>query len=593
VQGVVQLIDDRNKKGTIHFSNVVRVLAENGYTCAKSKVKSIDSSHWSKIVKKKIHVPENEKTQPQESQHQRNRKDKIQTIIDFWNSDEISRISSGKTCVIKKKTHISPQKTMPVRYRLYTIEKSYEIFKEKYGKDFCCQGTFFNCKPKWIKRSRSKVDCCPICKQKHKFEKKMAEKPEVQWTKEEKEIKEEFEFHETIWRQRQQDYDAEVASLVEGKCMLVMDFKANISLGKGPEQDADVFFKAPQRTVFGIVGFFKKENETHKITFNVVSPILNHDSTMVRDILQKVLKHKTFQQFNVHTVSFWMDNAPNHFRTREMYATMLEINDFLNQDSNRPTGQRLRVNVEFNYFAEYHGKSVCDQFFGVLAKIYEQSTCSSNAPDIRTTEQFIRMFNDAIHERGGYVIDDEIDFVKLVRTTDDHKINVHTLEFIPNYVTKDEIATHASERKSIISKQATINKLDVNCIVQWTLEPNQQQFPNKFYPKHLPKSSMAWGNFYSFKVASIQDINRFTEQEKTEQQFIHQHSNTQRRKQSKIEYGSNVFLASLNATSAPIRVSVELNSLRVNRQLKIGGDMIERSFRFQSLHKKSTYHKTH
>ena len=39
---------------------------------------------------------------------------------------------------------------------------------------------------------------------------------------------------------------------------MVMDFKSNINLGKGPEEDSHVFFPAPQRTVFGAVVFFKK-----------------------------------------------------------------------------------------------------------------------------------------------------------------------------------------------------------------------------------------------------------------------------------------------------------------------------------------------
>ena len=455
IKNLCSLIDKRPKGDKIHFADIIRGMHAAGVTRGeisrkkhlKNSLETISTQQWSKIIHNRNYTNTNE---PQVSSRKFS-KEKIDTIVNFWNSDAISRISSGKTCVIKRKSHANPVSgTVPVRYRLYTIEKSYEIFQERYGKDYCSKGAFFDYKPKWIKKSKCKVDCCPICKKLHEFNKHMANKPKEQWTNEEKEIQNEFDFHVNLWKQLQQEHNNEVNSLVEGKCVLVMDFKANISLGKGPEQSADVFFNAPQRTVFGVVGYFKKDNVLYKIVFNVISSVLNHDATMVRDILQQVLQHQIFVQFNIHTVSFWMDNAPNHFRTLELYDLMLSVNDMM-QHSNA----LKHVDVEFHFFAEYHGKSVCDQFFGLLARIYEQHTSSPDSSDICTTEDFIWMFNYSIRESGGYVIDDQVDFSKLQKI-DDKKINVHTFELVPTYVTKDEIENAFAKNNPVLLNELAI-----------------------------------------------------------------------------------------------------------------------------------------
>jgi hypothetical protein len=582
--GIAALINNREAEKEIHWSKLVQVLSDAGIKHVDAKV-NIDSSHWSKIVNKKIHVAPSKK-----GLNKKLEEEKKKTIVDFWHLDTITRISSGKLCVVRRKTRRHAQVTVPVRYRLYSISKSFDLFKEKYGPDYCSEGSFFTYKPKWIKKSKAKVDCCPICKRKDKFEKLLSKKPQAEWTDEEKEIKQEFEFHDCLWKQRQLDYDNELATLPEGKCLLVMDFKANITLGKGPEQDADVFFKAPQRTVFGVVGFFKKNDITHKLVFNAVSPILNHDSIMVRDILTQVVKHQAFTQYNIHTVSFWMDNAPNHFRTKETYATMLHLSSLMAKDPRRP------MNIEFNYFGEYHGKSVCDQFFGTLARIYEERTSSANSQDIRTTAEFIRMFNDSIHKYGGYVVDDQVDFVQMDRSVKEKKLNVHTFELIPNYVTKEELSQNLDERKSILTKQVLTQSIKTNFAVKWELEPNQKDFPNKYYPKRLT-GSVAWGNFYSFKVASSADINRFAQQENEERSFLNKPGNTKHkldrnRRLQPLKYGPNVFLACLNATHSPVRISVRICEQQESRTLKIGGDMVEKSFRNDTLHRKSRFHQS-
>lgn len=74
----------------------------------------------------------------------------------------------------------------------------------------------------------------------------------------------------------------------------------------------------------------------------------------------------------INNISFWMDNAPSHFRTKELIAGYYWI-----QKNNN-------MKVHINYFAEYHGKSECDTHFGLISKVYTNYISYANNPDINT-----------------------------------------------------------------------------------------------------------------------------------------------------------------------------------------------------------------
>ena len=80
-------------------------------------------------------------------------------------------------------------------------------------------------------------------------------------TKVDIESMEAYKFHKELAAKRGKDFEKNLNYLKEHQALVVMDFKANISLGKGPEQDSHVFFKAPQRIVFGAVVYFRKKED--------------------------------------------------------------------------------------------------------------------------------------------------------------------------------------------------------------------------------------------------------------------------------------------------------------------------------------------
>ena len=78
-------------------------------------------------------------------------------------------------------------------------------------------------------------------------------------------IKNQFEFHRSVKECQENQFAVDINSLAEGETVIVMDFKANITLGRGPEEDSHVFFNAPQRTLFGAVAYLKKGEEIFKV----------------------------------------------------------------------------------------------------------------------------------------------------------------------------------------------------------------------------------------------------------------------------------------------------------------------------------------
>ena len=189
------------------------------------------------------------------------------------------------------------------------------------------------------------------------------------------------------------EYEEQINNLKEGVAVIIIDFKANISLGKGPLEDSRIFFSAPQRTLFGAAIFLKRNNITYKINMSILSSIMNHDARTFREILEKnIMNQPVFTDFKVNKYLFWMDNAPNHFRVKENMATFARINDI------------TRKQVEINFFAEYHGKSECDRHFGFISRMYKEHTSYGRSNDINTTRDFIELYKNAVISSGGMVV---------------------------------------------------------------------------------------------------------------------------------------------------------------------------------------------
>ena len=420
------VLQNKDKDGKVDYYDIVRLAAEAGLKHSDlvkvAKAESteeglvsppIEKTWFSKLANSKawrILTPRKNPKSLSEEDKER--------IKQFWLSPGISRVSPNKTIVVKRKSKFQDSVVESVFYRQSTVSEAFDEFKVEHPDLKCCRGTFFKYKPKNVKKPQSKQDCCPICKESKRYLQALRTKHHSYLDAADRRALAGFEEHRRLHIARSADYERQISNLTEGQAVLVMDFKANISLGGGVEEDSHVFFKAPQRTVFGLVAFFKKDGKVYKVFFTIVSPVLMHDTKTVREILnQCVFSHSVFKHFRTKEVSFWMDNAPGHFRTKEMIATFHELKN------------SSKMEVQFNYFAEYHGKSECDRHFGMISRIYTEHTSKIVNSDITTTEEFLTMYKSAILRFRGNIIPSQGSNHDELRTIETKQLNVVALEF--------------------------------------------------------------------------------------------------------------------------------------------------------------------
>ena len=417
---VAELLRDKEKNGNVHYYNIVKAAQSAGLGYAelkKSLSKEEQKGFMSSSMYSKIHTQNLVPTTktggvPLRAEH-------VEAIKEFWLSEKISRVSPNKRFVVKRRSkRRATAETIPLFFRQFTINEAFKIFQQEHSDIKCGRTTFFKYKPPNVKKPKSRQDCCPICKEARRMMPILESMVGGDMSPDQTRALQDYKFHLCVKDQRAKDFKAQLETLPEGKAVIVMDFKANITLGRGAEEDSHVFFNAPQRTVFGVAAYFRKGVHKYKIWFPIVSQSLMHDSRTVREMLnQCVLNHSVFRDFETTSLSFWMDNAPSHFRNLETMATFQELND-------------KGMKVQFNYFAEYHGKSECDRQFGLMSRLYSEHAEKARTADITTTEQYLTMYKDAIRAYGGNVIPETGSNHDELHEITSKKLNVAAKEFV-------------------------------------------------------------------------------------------------------------------------------------------------------------------
>jgi len=134
--------------------------------------------------------------------------------------------------------------------------------------------------------------------------------------------------HQSIARRRAIDFNKQIQYLKPGEVIVVADFKANMTLGLAAEDTDDVFFNAPQISVFGIVIAFRTEGSLHFIclmfhlyilvlegtkiqyqTFCYLVESLIHDTAVVIKCFEQMMTTPRFLQHGFHTIHVWSDNG--------------------------------------------------------------------------------------------------------------------------------------------------------------------------------------------------------------------------------------------------------------------------------------------
>jgi hypothetical protein len=161
--------------------------------------------------------------------------------------------------------------------------------------------------------------------------------------------------HKLINKETKEQFQHLVDELQEGQGILTIDFKENITLGRGPRELGQSWYTRERRTVFGMALLRREaDGRISKWHFTQVSDCLTHDAIFVKVALAHLFSSNIWQSFNISKLAIWCDNAP-HFRNKVLLAYLLE----LIQDKDFSE-------VVLCFFEAYHGKSEVDSMFGTL-----------------------------------------------------------------------------------------------------------------------------------------------------------------------------------------------------------------------------------
>lgn len=242
-------------------------------------------------------------------------------------------------------------------------------------------------KAKEIKKAKKGVDMCGACVRLEELQRKK------------KRDREEEEELQTLCEHQQQAammrtaYNAEVTSLSASQMVIVLDFKQDWELPIRHQQPGHDYYEKQAVAHLGIVamvGGGERERE-RKYSFHYLSEILTKDIRYVGDCLKRSVsevemrEEETGRKMNGeewNKISVWVDTG-THFRNGCFMDCL-----FGNHETS--VRQKCRT-LSLSFFAEGHGKCVCDGEFGVLTGITHRH--AHNITSINELVDFFRTHN--------------------------------------------------------------------------------------------------------------------------------------------------------------------------------------------------------
>jgi len=320
-----------------------------------------------------------------------------QVIHDFFYDERISREAANRTRIVKDDQ--GNKTTVPARYLQCYLNQAYNEYLKNDSNPSISFSTFKKFKPVEILKPKRDTDLCGICKEGKLLENRLKnlEAKEHCSSGEAQEIKELlssvslFHEHRELEKQIRTQYNNQKQNLKQGNAMIVMDFKENVTLGKGQQETNRDFYNTPQRSILCIAVIYRPHNDAPvRIKyFDFVSECLTHDTTYVKESLEILFASSEWKSLRITgDISFWMDNGPQHFRTFEFLSVFVDLSKRFVKSSQKLT---------LNYFVEYHGKCICDSHFSLLSRYYrDYSQFNEFKNPIYTTKQFIHLLETAI-----------------------------------------------------------------------------------------------------------------------------------------------------------------------------------------------------
>jgi hypothetical protein len=135
-------------------------------------------------------------------------------------------------------------------------------------------------------KAKSRDGLCQLCEISHKLDKISEEglsEDELSRLRQKKNV---ILHHNLSDARIKKAYERQLSELEKGQALLTIDFKENVSLGGGPRELGQSWYKRERRTIFGLVLNIRDDNGIlNKYHYAVISDCLTHDGIFVKMVI--------------------------------------------------------------------------------------------------------------------------------------------------------------------------------------------------------------------------------------------------------------------------------------------------------------------
>ena len=226
-----------------------------------------------------------------------------------------------------------------------------------------------------------------------------------------------------ISNQQRRSFNFQRSNVKEDEVMIVCDFKENIKLGGGPNEMNQDFYHRQQCTVFGcaVIFFDPVLKKSKTVYVDYFSDVLSHDGVFVRDCISDLVSkiYKICPRLKeLKKLNIWSD-VGLHFRCQEVaHFLLVDLPKF------------FKINVEWNTFAECHGKSIVDGHFGLLSRWINDIETKQK---ISSIDSLIHLLNQKLINSNFKIKDvNEELFIHFFEYTQNSRPKMYKKLYIPN-----------------------------------------------------------------------------------------------------------------------------------------------------------------
>jgi hypothetical protein len=245
-----------------------------------------------------------------------------------------------------------------------TIVWLHSKFIEEHPECKISLSTFWKNIPKYfLKNGKKQTDICHLCEHGKQALKKLESCNDPDIKKELTKTIEEFKAHREIANRQRGSFNKQRQFIKQNEVLIICDFKENLKLGGGPKEMNQDYYSRQQCSVLCCtVAYYDRVLRKRKNLYvDFVSDVLTHDAVFVKHCLTHLVSNfgkicGNFKNVSPKKFTFWTD-VGLHFRCQELAHYVLD--EF---------PKKFATSVEWNTFAECHGKSVVDGHFGLLSR---------------------------------------------------------------------------------------------------------------------------------------------------------------------------------------------------------------------------------